>query len=104
MNKKSLELSIKAIVPVILGIVMLSLALTFVSSMFSKKSANVEYLARKEPNPILASTQQTFTLSRNTLKLTTSEITVIKFSVFNYAQNLVSLWNFDEGRGKLRMI
>ena len=82
MRKASLSLSINAIVVLILAITMLGLALGFIKVMFGKTSAQVEALVLNEPEPRPASPAEPFTLSRNTLVLSPSETTALKFSVF----------------------
>ena len=105
MNKKSsLSLSTNAIVVIILAIVMLSLALGFIGTMFRKTSAQVEAIVANEPNPRSAGPGEQLTLSRNTIVLSASEKTALKFSVYKGGSvsdpDLIGYWSFDEVTGQ----
>lgn len=82
-KKASLSLSINAIIVLILAITMLGLALGFVKAMFGKVSGQVESVASNEPDPRAAGPAELITLSRNTIVLSPSETTAIKFSAYN---------------------
>ena len=82
-KKGSLSLSINAIVVLILAITMLGLALSFIRTMFGKVSGQVEAVAANEPDPIPAGPSKMLTLSRETIVLSPSESSGIKFSTYN---------------------
>ena len=99
-KRGSLSLSTNAIIVLILAITMLGMALVFIKTMFGKTSAQVEAIAGTEPEPVPATPDKPLTLSRNTLVLSPSEKTGIKFSTYkgatiNNDPSLVGYWSFD---------
>lgn len=84
MNKKgAMELSVTAIVVLIIAIVMLGLALGFVRGMFGKVSTQFEEQISAEPDPPAPHGSEPVTLSRESLIMRAKESGVLKVGVFN---------------------
>ena len=83
MNKKgALELSINAIVILIIAITMLGLGLGFVRGMFGKISTQVEEQVASEPEPPIPTSDNPITMSRESIVTKANEDEIIKISVF----------------------
>ena len=89
-KKASLSLSVNAIVVLILAITMLGLALSFVNTLFSKTSSQIEALAQTEQPPVDATPGEPLTLSRYDIILRPSETTALKFKVYNIWANPIT--------------
>lgn len=82
-KKGAIELSVTAIVVLILAVVMLGLGLGFVRGMFGKVSQSFEEQIGAEPEPVASSSDIPLTLSRAKLFARAKEQVVIKVNVFN---------------------
>ena len=84
MDKKgALELSINAIVILIIAITMLGLGLGFVRGMFGKASGQFEELTGAEPEPPAPSSSNPVTLSREVVIANSDEKVAIKVGFYN---------------------
>lgn len=84
MNKKAaIELSVTAIVVLILAIVILGLALGFIKGMFGKAAKGIEQQVIVEPEPPAPSASEPITLSREKIITNAGEKETVKVSTFN---------------------
>ncbi len=84
MSKKgAMELSVTAIVVLILAIVMLGLGLGFIRGMFGKVSSQLEQQIAAEPEPVVPSGSSPITLSRESMITHAGDKEVMKVSIFN---------------------
>jgi hypothetical protein len=83
MKKGALELSVNAIVILILAIVMLGLGVTFIRNMFGKTSGQIEEMISSEPDPQQPYLSDPITVSREHIITTSGSTEVVKVSVFN---------------------
>lgn len=84
MNKKgALELSINAIVILIIAITMLGLGLGFVRGMFGKASGQFDELTGAEPEPPIPSSSNPVTLSREVLIVSAGSMVALKVGFYN---------------------
>lgn len=80
MNKKgSMELSVNAIVILVIAVVMLGLILGFIRSKFSNISRNIDM---DEMAPLPATGSEPLTVSRSLLVLSPGETTVLRLSYY----------------------
>jgi len=89
-KKGSLELSVNAIVILIIAITMLGLGLFFVNNTFRSVSKQFEEQVKQEPEPQTASSQNPITLSRDSLIVTLNEKVALKVGIANPS---VNPWN-----------
>ncbi|MBI2138874.1 hypothetical protein HYU13_04750 [Candidatus Woesearchaeota archaeon] len=82
-KKGAIELSVTAIVVLILAVVMLGLGLGFVRGMFGKVSQSFEEQIGAEPEPVAATADDPLTLSRAKLIARPKENVVVKVNVLN---------------------
>jgi len=82
-KKGALQLSVNAIVVLILAIVLLGLGLGFVKGMFGKVSTSFEEQISREPEPFPPTADSPITLSRENIKTNPGETEVIKIAVLN---------------------
>ncbi len=82
-KKGAIELSITAIIILILAIVVLGLALGFIRGMFGKVTKQIDQLISAEPEPPIASRSDPLTISRENIIVDPGESSVIKVSVYN---------------------
>jgi len=84
MNKKAaMELSVTAIVILILAIVILGLALGFIRGMFTKVATQFEQQIAAEPEPPAASGSEPVTLSRESLIVHSGDPVALKVGIHN---------------------
>ena len=88
-KKGALELSVNAIVILIIAITMLGLAIGFTRGMFGKISTQVEEKVSEEPEPALASSSNPTTLSREVIVSQVGNEEVLKVGVYNPS---ASIW------------
>ncbi len=81
-----MELSINAIVVLIIAITFLSLGLVFMKGMLGKMFSKFEEQIAQEPEPPKPSLSYPITLSRNPVKTKESEVEAIKISILNPSQ------------------
>lgn len=84
-RKSTLQLSVNAIVILIIAIVVLALSLGFIRTMFSGITTKSSALIEKEPEPPIPSSSDVITLSRGKLMTTPKKAEVIKINVYNPA-------------------
>ena len=82
-KKAAMELSVTAIVTLILAIVMLGLGLGFIRGMFTKVSTSFDEQISSEPEAALASGAFPITLSRESIITSAGESLVLKVNVYN---------------------
>jgi len=86
-NKKgAMEISVGAIVVLIMAITFLSLGLVFMKGMLGKMFSKFDEQISQEPDPPKPSLSYPVTLSRNPVKTKEGEVEVIKISVLNPSQ------------------
>lgn len=86
-NKKAaMELSIGAIVILILGITFLSISLVFIKGMMGKMFSRFEEQISQEPEPPKPTSSYYITFSRNPIKTKQENVEAIKISVLNPSQ------------------
>ncbi len=86
-NKKgAMELSIGAIITLIIAITFLSLALIFVKGMLGKMFSRFDEQISQEPEPPKPTSYNRITLSRNPIKTKEDTVEVIKVSISNPSQ------------------
>ena len=85
-KKGAIELSVTAIIVLILAIVMLGLGLGFIRGMFSKVSTQIEQQVATEPEPPIPSGSVPITLSRESIVTRAGDKEAIKVSTFNPTQ------------------
>lgn len=84
MSKKGeIQLSINAIIIIILALVILILGITFIKAMFGKTSVKFEESVSREPEPITPTASNPITLSRETVIADSGNTEALKISVFN---------------------
>jgi len=82
-KKGAFELSVSALVILILAIVMLGLGIGFIRGMFGKVTTNIEEIAGSEPDPARATANYPISLSKTKAILNLGEATAIKASVYS---------------------
>jgi len=82
-KKAAMELSVTAIVTLILAIVMLGLGLGFIRGMFTKVSTSFDEQISSEPEAALASGAFPITLSRESIITSAGESLVLKVNIYN---------------------
>src|SRR3989338_9453323 len=82
-KKGAIELSVTAIIVLILAIVMLGLGLGFIRGMFGKVSTQLEQQVAAEPEPAIPTGTIPITLSRESIVTNAGDKEVIKVGVFN---------------------
>ena len=82
-TKGAMELSVTAIVVLILAIVMLGLGLGFIRGMFSKVSTSFDEQISAEPEAPEATGSDPITLSRESIITAAGESLVLKVNVYN---------------------
>lgn len=86
-NKKgAMELSVGAIVALVLAITFLSLGLIFIKGMLGKMFSKFDEQISQEPEPPVPTTSHPITLSRNPIKAKQDTVEVIKVSILNPSQ------------------
>jgi len=85
-KRGSMELSVSAIVVLILAITMLSLGLVFVKGMLGKMFNKFEEQISEEPEPPKPTLSQPITMSRNPVITTEGTAEVVKISILNPSQ------------------
>lgn len=86
-NKKgSMELSVVAIVTLIIAITFLSLGLIFIKSMLGKMFSKFDEQISQEPEPPAPTSSHPITLSRNPIKAKQDTVEVLKLSILNPSQ------------------
>ena len=86
-KKGAMELSVTAIVVLIIAIVMLGLALGFVRGMFGKVSTSFDEQISTEPEAPAPSGSEPITLSRETIITHAKDSEVLKVGVYNPTKN-----------------
>ncbi|MBW2988724.1 hypothetical protein KY358_00235 [Candidatus Woesearchaeota archaeon] len=95
-NKRgSMEISIGAIVALVLAITFLSLGLVFMKGMLGKMFARFDEQASQEPEPPKPTSVNPVTLSRNPLKAKEDTVEVVKISVMNPSQEDITEREFS---------
>jgi len=82
-KKATLELSINAIVIIVIAITFLGLALVFVKNIFSSATDITKTLLSKEPEPATPTKDNPITSSRETITTRPGETVVIRFKILN---------------------
>lgn len=85
-KKSSMELSISAIVTLVIAITFLSLGLVFMKGMLGKMFSQFDEQISKEPEPPSPTSSHHITLSRNPIITKQSTVEVIKLSLLNPSQ------------------
>ena len=86
-KKAAMELSVTAIVTLILAIVMLGLGLGFIRGMFTKVSTSIEEQISAEPEAELARSSDPLTISRQTIISEAGASIALKVNAYNPTQN-----------------
>tara|TARA_Y100000310_G_C20568402_1_gene756743 strand:- start:426 stop:941 length:516 start_codon:yes stop_codon:yes gene_type:complete len=86
-KKAAMELSVTAIVTLILAIVMLGLGLGFIRGMFTKVSTSFEEQISAEPEAELARSSDPLTISRQTIISEAGASIALKVNAYNPTQN-----------------
>lgn len=87
-KRGSLNLSINAIVVLIMAITMLGLGLGFITGMFGDISKQVGSAVKNEPEPPMATRSNPLTVSRDYVVADLNEDIGLKFSTFNSVSNV----------------
>lgn len=101
MNKRAIQLSVNAIIILIIAIIFLSLGLAFIKGTFGKTAVKIEELILKEPEPPAADTSTPITLSRENIISKNGATELIKADIFNPTnkdwvfRDAVSNWDAD---------
>ena len=82
-KKGAMEISVGAIVVLILAITFLSLGLVFMKGMLGKMFSKFDEQISQEPDPPKPSLSKPITLSRNPIQATEGTVEVVKLSVLN---------------------
>lgn len=82
-KKGALELSVGAVVILILAIILLGLGIGFIKGMFGKTTVKFEELVLREPEPPAPTSSSPITLSREIVTANAGETEALKISVFN---------------------
>jgi hypothetical protein len=85
-KKGAMEISVGAIVVLILAITFLSLGLVFMKGMLGKMFMKFDEQISQEPEPAKPSLSYPITLSRNPVKTKQDEVEAIKISILNPSQ------------------
>jgi len=83
MKKATLEISVTAIVILIIAVITLGLILGFVRGMFGRASEKFEEMISAEPDPPIPYDDEPITLSRETIITHAKEAEILKISVYN---------------------
>ena len=83
MKKAAIQLSVNAIVILLIAIIFLSLGLAFITGMFSKTAVKFEELLSKEPEPPAANANTPVTISRESIISEPGDNEVVKVNIFN---------------------
>ena len=100
-KKAAMELSINAIVILIIAITMLGLGLGFVRGMFGKISTQVEEQVAQEPEPPIPTSDNPITMSRESIVTKAGEDEIIKISIYAPGADIAAASILLDGCGGL---
>ena len=83
MRRGSLNLSVNAIVILIMAIAILGLSLGFIKGTFDKLTKDFEGAAAEEPDPAVATADEPLTMSRERIIMGSEEVDALKVGVYN---------------------